>query len=112
MARHILQGERPVFFYGQAYMGSLDSWLIALGFALLGQSVLTIRIVESLLYLLVVATGFWVAWRVSGRVIVAMVAALVLAVPNVLLSVYSTATLGATTKPSCSATCSCCSAGT
>ena len=26
MARHILQGERPVFFYGQAYLGSLDAW--------------------------------------------------------------------------------------
>ena len=61
MARHILQGERPVFFYGQAYMGSLDAWLIAVGFRLLGDSVLTIRIVESILYLLIVATGFAVA---------------------------------------------------
>ncbi len=94
MARHILAGERPVFFYGQAYMGSLDAWLIALGFALLGQSVLTIRLVQSFLYLLVVGTGFLVAWRVSGRVTVASVAALVLALPNVLLAVYTTATLG------------------
>ena len=29
MARHILQGERPWFFYGQAYMGSLDAYLVA-----------------------------------------------------------------------------------
>ena len=36
MARHILQGERPVFFYGQAYMGSLDAWLIAGLFATKG----------------------------------------------------------------------------
>ena len=28
MGRHILQGERPVFFYGQAYLGSLDAWLV------------------------------------------------------------------------------------
>lgn len=94
MARHILAGERPIFFYGQAYMGSLDAWLIALGFTVFGQSVLAIRIVESILYLLFVATGFLVAWRVSARVIVAAVAALVLAVPNVLLALYSTATLG------------------
>ena len=95
MARHILQGERPVFFYGQAYMGSLDAWLIAVGFKLLGESVLTIRVVESILYLLVVvAADFAVAWRISGRVIVAAVAALVLAVPNVLLALYTTATLG------------------
>lgn len=94
MARHILQGERPVFFYGQAYMGSLDSWLIAVGFSVLGESVLTIRIVESILYLLVVATGYAVAWRISGRLVVAAVAGLVLAVPTVLLTVYTTATLG------------------
>ncbi|MBE0690593.1 MAG: hypothetical protein IH587_10785, partial [Anaerolineae bacterium] len=50
MARHILAGERPTFFFGQAYMGSLDAWLVALGFRLLGESVQTIRIVQSLLY--------------------------------------------------------------
>lgn len=94
MARHILEGERPVFFYGQAYMGSLDAWLVALGFAALGETVLTIRIVQSALYLLVVATAFAVGWRVSGRVIVATVTALLFAVPNVLLALYTTATLG------------------
>src|SRR5512135_2261797 len=46
MARHILQGERPVFFYGQAYLGSTDAWLIAFSFSLLGQSVLAIRLVQ------------------------------------------------------------------
>jgi 4-amino-4-deoxy-L-arabinose transferase-like glycosyltransferase len=94
MARHILQGERPVFFYGQAYMGSLDPWLIALGFRLLGESVLTIRIVQSTLYLLTVASSYALAWRISGRMLVATVAALLIAVPNVLLALYSTATLG------------------
>src|SRR4030067_2555737 len=34
MAKHILEGDRPIFFYGQAYMGSLDAWLVALGFKL------------------------------------------------------------------------------
>ncbi len=74
MAKHILRGERPLFFYGQAYMGSLDAWLVAIGFAALGESVLTIRIVQSLLYLLVVASGFLVAWRLSERVTIAAVA--------------------------------------
>src|SRR5690606_5299193 len=94
MARHILQGERPVFFYGQAYMGSLDAWLVAIGFALFGESVASIRIVQSALYLLVVASGYWVAWRLSGKVVVAVVAGLTLAVPTVLLATYTTATLG------------------
>lgn len=94
MARHILQGARPTFFYGQAYMGSLDAWLVALGFATLGDSVQTIRIVQSVLYLLVVASGFVVAWRLSERVTVAVVAGLLLAVPAVNTTLYTTATLG------------------
>lgn len=94
MARHILAGERPTFFYGQAYMGSLDAWLIALGFRLLGDSVLTIRLVQSVLYLLVVASGFVLAWRLSERKIIATVAGLVLAVPPVNSALYTTATLG------------------
>ncbi|MCK4814771.1 hypothetical protein KA005_03295, partial [bacterium] len=36
MARHILQGSRPIFFYGQAYMGSLDAFLVAGVFKLIG----------------------------------------------------------------------------
>ncbi|NDJ62475.1 MAG: glycosyltransferase family 39 protein [Chloroflexi bacterium] len=94
MARHILEGERPVFFYGQAYMGSLDAWLVAVGFRLFGESVLSIRLVQSALYLLVVATGYTVAWRLSARVGLALIAGLLLAVPTTLLAVYTTATLG------------------
>ncbi len=94
MARHILQGERPTFFYGQAYMGSLDAWLVAAGFVLLGESVLTIRVAQSALYLLVVATGFLVAWRLSERATVALVAGLFLAIPSVDVALYTTATLG------------------
>ncbi len=52
MARHILGGERPIFFYGQAYMGSLDAWLVAAGFWFFGQQVWVIRFVQILLYLL------------------------------------------------------------
>src|SRR5438128_2438006 len=51
MARHILQGERPIFFYGQAYMGSLDAWLVAGSFSLFGQTILAIRLVQIALYL-------------------------------------------------------------
>ncbi len=94
MARHILQGERPTFFYGQAYMGSLDAWLVAIGFSIMGQSVLSIRIVQSVLYLLVVAVGFGAAWRLSGRGGVALAAGLLLAVPSVNFALYTTATLG------------------
>jgi 4-amino-4-deoxy-L-arabinose transferase-like glycosyltransferase len=94
MARHILTGDRPTFFYGQAYMGSLDAWLIALGFRILGDSLLTIRIVQSVLYVLVVAAGYVLAWRLSARVTIANIAGLVMAVPPVNTVLYTTATLG------------------
>lgn len=94
MARHINQGARPVFFYGQAYMGSLDAWLIALGFRLFGESVLSVRIVQSVLYLLVVTSGFVAAWRLCGRRLAAAVCGLLLAVPVVNTALYTTATLG------------------
>ncbi|MBZ0284769.1 MAG: glycosyltransferase family 39 protein [Anaerolineae bacterium] len=94
MARHILQGERPTFFYGQAYMGSLDAWMIALGFRLLGESVLTIRIVQSALYLLVVAAGYVTAWRLSQRIGITVFAGLMQAIPAANTALYTTATLG------------------
>lgn len=94
MARHINMGERPTFFYGQAYMGSLDAWLVAIGFRLMGESVMSVRVVQSVLYLLAVAIGFTAAWRLSGKVQIAFVAGLVMAVPPVNTALYTTATLG------------------
>ncbi|MDX2161520.1 MAG: glycosyltransferase family 39 protein [bacterium] len=94
MARHILEGQRPTFFYGQAYMGSLDAWLIAVGFALFGQSVTTIRLVQGALYLGIVASGFAAAWKVTRSAPAAAAAGLILAVPSVLFVTYTTATLG------------------
>ena len=51
MARHILQGERPIFFYGQVYLGSIDAWLVALSFSIFGQSVLAIRLAQLALFI-------------------------------------------------------------
>src|SRR3990172_7345983 len=84
MARHILQGERPVFFYGQAYLGSLDAWLIAGAFLLLGQTVLAIRIVQAVLYLGTIATTYALGLRIYGDPWTATAAALLMAAPTVL----------------------------
>jgi 4-amino-4-deoxy-L-arabinose transferase-like glycosyltransferase len=94
MARHILQGERPVFFYGQAYMGSLDAWLVAVGFQLFGDTVPTIRIVQSVLYLLIVLTGYVIARRFSGKTSIAAITGLMLALPSSLFALYTAASLG------------------
>jgi 4-amino-4-deoxy-L-arabinose transferase-like glycosyltransferase len=94
MARHILQGARPTFFYGQAYMGSLDAWLVAGVFALLGSSVAAIRIVQSALFLAHVALTYALARRWSGDETVALLSALLMALPPVLLTLYTTVSLG------------------
>jgi len=45
MARHIAyNGEHPVFFYGQYYMGALEAYLGAIFFHLFGPSLLTLRL--------------------------------------------------------------------
>ena len=66
MAKHILQGERPVFYYGQAYMGTLGSYLMALAFALAGISTLTFRLVPIGLSLIFCGLTYALARRIYG----------------------------------------------
>lgn len=94
MARHTLQGHPPLFFYGQAYMGALDAYLIALAFLVFGQTVLAVRLTQTVLYLGVIATTYAVALNVRGSRRAATIAALLIALPPVLVSLYTTATLG------------------
>lgn len=95
MARHINQGlPIPAFFYGQAYMGSLDALLVALGFRVLGEHVLTIRLVESALYLATVALTTGLTLRLTGQRGVALMAGLLASVPPMTMTLYTTMTLG------------------
>lgn len=94
MARHILQGEFPLFFWGQAYMGSLDAYLIAASFAVLGQTVLAVRLVHLALYAGILVTTYALAYRASGNGRAAAAAALLVAMPPVMVSLYTTASLG------------------
>jgi 4-amino-4-deoxy-L-arabinose transferase-like glycosyltransferase len=93
-ARHILQGERPVFFYGQAYLGSLDSWLIAFAFAIFGDTVESIRLVQIVLYAGTMITAYLMARRVLDDEWAARATALLYAIPIPLVTTYTTATLG------------------
>jgi len=94
MARHILQGERPWFFYGQAYMGSLDAYLVAAAFRVFGERVLAVRFVQIALFAAVLVTGYRVALRFTGSRRTALVVVLLLAFPPLLLTLYTTVTLG------------------
>ena len=94
MARHIIQGEAPIFFYGQAYMGSLDAILVSLGFRLFGEQVIVIRAIQAILYLGTVFTTAILTREVLGTEKAALFAGLIIAVPTVNVSLYTTVSLG------------------
>ena len=60
-AQHILQGQFPVYFYNQPYMGSLEAYVMAVIFAVAGSSVWTLRAEPILLSLVVV----WLTWKLA-----------------------------------------------
>ena len=94
MARHILPGERPIFFYGQAYMGSLDAFLVAGGFLLFGQQVWVVRAVQLVLFLATLGTTMVLGRELFGKWRDGILAAAILAVPAVNVTLYTTASLG------------------
>jgi 4-amino-4-deoxy-L-arabinose transferase-like glycosyltransferase len=94
MARHTLQGRWPVFFYGQAYMGSLDASLVALGFSIFGQKVVVIRAVQVLLFLGTVYTTMLLTKLILRSETPAILAGLLMALPTVNVTLYSTISLG------------------
>lgn len=94
MARHILAGERPLFFYGQAYMGSLDAVLVAVIFRWMGISVAGIRLVQVLLYFLSTYLFTGLVWRMTRSQAGAWAAGLLFALPVVNTTLYSTVSLG------------------
>lgn len=60
-AEHILQGERPIYFYGIPYFGSLEAYLVAILFAFFGHSVWALRVETTAFCLLLVALTWWLA---------------------------------------------------
>jgi len=94
MARHITQGARPAFFYGQAYMGSLDAFLIAFGFRIFGDHVWVVRVVQILLYTATLTSTVWVGKKTFGDLKNGVLAIWLLAIPTVNVTLYTTVTLG------------------
>ncbi len=94
MARHILRGERPLFFYGQAYMGSLDAYLVAGGFSLFGEHVWVVRAVQVALYLVTLGLVYFFVLRAFRSLRMAAIAALLMALPSVNQTLYTTVSLG------------------
>ncbi len=94
MARHILNGEVPIFFYGQAYMGSLDAFLVALSFLLVGEKINAIRYVQIFLYCGVLLTTFWLSILIFKSRLAAIFSIFLLVIPTVNMTLYTTVSLG------------------
>jgi len=94
MARHILNGERPLFFYGEAYGGTIDSYVIALFFRLFGQAVAWGRLVQSLEYMIGMAFTYLLARRLMpGARLGPLVVLWLMAIPPLLMSTWTSPVL-------------------
>lgn len=101
-AERILHGDFPVYFYGIAYFGSLEAYLLALVFVITGPSVWALRVEPLLISLLLV----WLIWMFAhaladtahlpqyARTYFATIATLVAAVPPLYDGVIELRTFG------------------
>lgn len=94
MANHILQGETPTFFYGQAYMGSLDSYIVAGFFSLLGNTITAIRISQTFLFVLFLVAAYYFAYILFKSRKAALATIIILGGSPVNFLLYTTVTLG------------------
>lgn len=88
MGRHILEGERPIFYYMQSYLGSLEAYLVAGSFALLGSSTFALKLVPLVAALIFVGLVFATGYRVGGLA-AAVVSGLYVAAPPAFLALWS-----------------------
>ncbi|PZW20812.1 hypothetical protein EI42_05817 [Thermosporothrix hazakensis] len=87
MAQHIaFQGEHPVFFYGQPYMGALEAYIAAPLFRVLGPSTLHARLGLILLFLLFLVAMYMLTTRLFSKGLALLtVSLLALGTPDIFL---------------------------
>lgn len=91
MARHILAGERPLFFYGEAYGGSADAYLTALFYYFFGDTITIARLVQSLEYGVGIFFTYLLARRLLPQARFGPLAVLwLMAIPPLLMSTWTT----------------------
>jgi hypothetical protein len=98
MARHILQGEWPIFYWGQEYLGAVEAYLAAPLFLLLGSSVQALKLVPVLFTIATIPIAADVLYIAAGRR-AAIAGALVFAFPPLAFSLWSIKTRGGFTEP-------------
>ncbi|HSH80644.1 MAG TPA: glycosyltransferase family 39 protein [Herpetosiphonaceae bacterium] len=82
MAAHILRGERPIFLYGQSWMGAFQSYLIAISFSLFGMSRVALKLVTLFEFAAFALSLYFLARRVGGARVAAL-STLLAAIPSV-----------------------------
>ena len=89
----ILRGERPIFYPGQVYGGSLESYLVAAVFRLLGASPLTLKLIPFLFSTLFIFMTYQLAREIYNPPI-GLLSALFVALCPLLLTAFGLKTWG------------------
>lgn len=85
MARHVLNGELPAFFWGQAFKGVPEVYASAGAFALFGSSVAVLKSVTLAFFAAFVALNFVLLDRIASRWVAAAASLLLIASPPALV---------------------------
>lgn len=85
MARHVLNGELPAFFWGQAFKGVPEVYLTAGAFALWGSSVAVLKAVTLALFATYVGINFVLLDKIASRWVAAAASVLLIAAPPALV---------------------------
>ncbi len=64
MGNHILQGELPIFYWGQSYLGALEAYVTALFSLVIGMSGLTVQLGGFFFYILFLVTNYFLIKKV------------------------------------------------
>lgn len=88
MARHILQGQRPTYMYGQQYLGTLETFLSAGFMWLFGQELIVFRLSVLLLFAIFLVLHGWLTYQMWGFK-VALISLLLLALPGRLILLWT-----------------------
>jgi hypothetical protein len=81
MARHVLQGEHPVFLWGQHYKGVPEVYVASAAFALAGPSVVALKSVTLFCFVMFVCVQFVLADRLFSRGVAWLATAFLLVCP-------------------------------
>lgn len=94
MAMHILQGKIPIFFYGQEYMGPIESLVVAPFFKIFGVSSLSIFYAILFLFTLFIISTYFLTKEFCGSKRAGLIAIIYCAIPPYHLYVNTIVPLG------------------